>query len=59
MKIVVLAKHVPDATGERTFALTARSTGLRATDCCRNSTSTPSNRRYKLPMTGTTSMSLS
>jgi hypothetical protein len=32
MKIVVLAKYVPDAAGERTFAPTAQWIGPRATD---------------------------
>ena len=45
MKIVVLAKHVPDATGERTFAPdgTVDRTGERRI-AIRDSTSTPSNR---------------
>ena len=49
MKIVVLAKHVPDATGSAPLPLTAQSTAPRVTDCCQSWMSTPWNKPCRLP----------
>ena len=58
MKIVVLVKHVPDATGERSFAAdgTGRS-GFQRRIAVRSLTSTPWSRHCRLPTSGTTSRS--
>ena len=51
MKIVVLVKHVPDATGERSLPRTGLSIEPRATDCCPSLTSTPWSRLCRSPTT--------